>query len=237
MTKLGSLVLFGALLVPQTVFAQDRFGSAGQFAISADRLTGVSHTTVKREQGEVTVTQNMTTITLLASTLDGRNSAYSFPRIGGDYFVIDGLSLGAAIGLVHTSSSNETEQGNNSIETDGPSQTGFLIYPRVGYALMFQDSFGFWPRGGLTYASASSTQEADDEDEDDSKTSLSALALSLEALFVFSPVPHVAFTAGPTLDLGLSGSFENNPGGPGTTTEYDIKATDIGLQLGITAFF
>jgi hypothetical protein len=237
MTKLGSLVLFGALLVPQTVFAQDRFGSAGQFAISADRLTGVSHTSIKTEQGEVTSTQSMTTITLFTNTLEGRTSAYSYPRLGADYFVIDSLSIGAALGIVHSSSSNEIEQGNNSLETDGPSQTGFLIYPRVGYALMFQDNFGFWPRGGLTYASASSTQEANDEDEDDSETSQSALAFSLEALFVFSPVPHVAFTGGPTLDLGLSGSYENDPGGPAPTNEFDIKATDIGLQLGITAFF
>ena len=235
MTKLGSLVLFGALLVPQTVFAQERFGSAGQFAISADRLTGISHTTIKSELGEVEETQNMTTITLFTNTLGDRTSAYSAPRLGGDYFVTDGLSLGAAIGIIHNTSALEREQGNSSMEIDGPSRTGFLFYPRVGYALMFQDNVGFWPRGGLTYASASSTTEGDDEDEE-SKISQSALALSLEALFVFSPVPHVAFTGGPTLDLGLSGSHEEDPA-MGEGEEYDIKATDIGLQFGITAFF
>ena len=235
MTKIGSLVLFGALLVPQTVFAQDRFGSAGQFAISADRLTGVSHTSIKTELGEVTSTQSMTTITLFTNTLGDRTSAYSAPRLGGDYFVIDGLSLGAAIGIIHSTSSFEQEQDGTSVETDGPSRTGFLIYPRVGYALMFQDNFGFWPRGGLTYASASSTTEAANGDE--GKVSQSAFALSLEALFLFSPVPHVAFTGGPTLDLGLSGSYEDDDPGPGDSEEYDIKATDIGLQFGITAFF
>jgi len=234
MTKLGSLVVLGALLVPQTVFAQDRFGSAGQFALSADRLTGISHTSIKTEEGDVTETSSMTTITLLTNTLGTRVSAYSSPRVGGDYFVIDGLSLGAAIGLIHTSSSEELEMDGTSIEEDGPSMTGFLIYPRVGYALMFQDNLGFWPRGGITYASASSTFELPNDDE--VKQSQSALALSLEALFVFSPVPHVAFTGGPTLDLGLSGSYENDPA-VGDTVEQDIKATDIGLQLGITAFF
>ncbi len=236
MTKLGSLVLFGALLVPQTVFAQDRFGSAGQFAISADRLTGISHTTIKSELGAVEQTDSLTTITLFTNTLGDRTSAYSAPRLGGDYFVIDGLSLGAAIGIVHNTSSREMAQGNNSIETDGPSRTGFLFYPRIGYALMFQDNFGFWPRGGLTYASASSTTEGDDGDED-STQSESALAFSLEALFVFSPFPHVAFTGGPTLDLGLSGTYETENPPVGDDQEYDVKATDIGLQLGVSVFF
>lgn len=236
MTKLASLVLFGALLVPQTVFAQDRFGSAGQFAISADRLTGISHTSVKDDLGAVERTQKMTTITLFTNTLGDRTSAYSAPRLGADYFVIDGLSLGASIGIIHNTSSVEQEQGNNSVEVDGPSRTGFLFYPRVGYALMFQDNFGFWPRGGITYATASSKIEAEDDDDEDSTISQSALALSLEALFVFSPVPHVAFTGGPTLDFGVSGSYEEDPA-MGEGEEYDIKATDIGLQFGITAFF
>lgn len=234
MKKLGSLVVVGAVLVSQAAFAQDRFGSAGQFALSADRLAGISHTSIKTEEGNVTETESLTTITLLTNTLGDRVSAYSSPRVGGDYFVTDGLSLGAAIGLIHVSTSEEREMNGTSIEADGPSMTGFLIYPRVGYALMFQDNFGFWPRGGLTYTSASSTTELPNGNE--TEQSQSALAFSLEALFVFSPVPHVAFTGGPTLDLGLSGTYENDPP-MGDTIKRDITATDIGLQFGLTAFF
>jgi hypothetical protein len=97
---------------------------------------------------------------------------------------------------------------------------------------MFKDAIGIWPRGGLTYVSGGSEQDDGDE------FSSSQLALTLEVPFVFVPVPHVAFTAGPTLDLGLSGSIENDPAAPNAnTTENDFKVTDFGLQVGMCAYF
>ena len=234
MTKVGSLVLFGSLLLPAVAGAQDRFGTAGQFAISAERITSINHSSRKTEDDEsdVTVTTSTTNIALLTNPVGGFTTGYSFPRLAGDYFVTDGLSVGAAIGVFSTSFSSETEIDGESEESDGPTSSGVLVAPRVGYAFMFGDNIGLWPRGGVTYIGAGSEQE----DGDESSTRL--FALSVEAPFVFVPVPHVAFLAGPALDLGLSGSDETDPdaaGAPNQETEY--KITDFGLHVGMTAYF
>jgi hypothetical protein len=234
MTKFASLVLLGALLVPAAAGAQTRFGTAGRFAISAERITSINHSSWKSEdeEADASSTTSYTNIALFASPLSPVTSGYSFPRIGADYFVIDGLSLGAALGIVSTTSSQELEMGDTSVESDGDSLSGFLFAPRVGYAFMFSDNVGIWPRAGITYVTAGT--EEDDGDE----FSASRLALTLEVPFVLAPVPHVAFTAGPTLDLGVSGSTESDPQEAGApTVETDQKVTDIGLNVGMTVYF
>jgi hypothetical protein len=230
MTKFGSLALFGTLLLPAAANAQD-FGTAGRFAIAAERITSINHssTTQEAEDSDASTTTSYTNIALFTGSL---NSGYSVPRVGFDYFVTDGLSVGAALGIVHTSSSVELDTGETTIESDGPTLSGFLFSPRIGYALMFEDNIGIWPRAGITYVGAGS--ESDDGDEFSSKL----WAFSLEVPFVFVPVPHVAFTAAPALDLGLSGSSEFDPDDPGDPTiESDYKTTDFGLHLGMLAYF
>jgi hypothetical protein len=218
----------GTLLVSVSAAADD-FGEVGTFALSAERITSIHHSsvTMEPEGGGAEFTTGTTNIALLVGA---RESAYSFPRIAGDYFVTDNLSVGAALGLLHSSSSTETEVMGTSTEGDGPSMTGFLFAPRVGYAFMFQDNIGIWPKAGITYVSASETEPDDDEN------SMSDLALSLDVPLVFIPTDHVAFTAGPSLDLGITGSWESDPD-MGETTEGDRKSTDIGLNVGITVFF
>src|SRR6185503_15220765 len=66
------------------------------------------------------------------------SGVYQAPRIGFDYFIINGLSLGGSFTIV-------------SISTDAGSGTDILFAPRVGYAYMFSDMFGIWPRGGFSY--------------------------------------------------------------------------------------
>lgn len=72
-----------------------------------------------------------------------------------------------------------------------------IVAPRVGYAIDFSRSFGFWPRGGLTFRN-------DDFDRGDDEE----LALTLEAMFYGSPAEHFAFTFGPAFDLGIAGDRE-----------------------------
>lgn len=240
MTKFGTAAFLGTLLVTTSALADD-FGEEGTFAVSGERLTSIHHSSVKFEgDGDAEFTISHTNISLFAGPQSLRpsidddagveNTAYTFPRIAADYFVIDGLSVGASLAYVHSSSSSETELMGTSVESDGPSTSGFLIAPRVGYAYMFQDNLGIWPKLGITYVSAGLT------DDDDNEFSTSALAVSLDVPLVFVPVEHVAFTAGPSLDLGVSGSSEVNPD-VGATEETDFKATDIGLNVGMTVFF
>jgi hypothetical protein len=104
---------------------------------------------------------------------------YTIGRLGIDFLVIDGLTLGgnAALWLADP-------------EGPGESITGVLFHPRVGYAFAFSDSFGIWPRGGLTIWAV----------EDFSK-----FALTAEAMFFATPGDRWGFLFGPTFDAELAG--------------------------------
>jgi hypothetical protein len=232
MTKFGSLALFGTLLLPVTANAQD-FGTAGRFAIAAERITSINHSSMKVEDDDSdgSFSTSYTNIAFLTNPLGSDTSGYSFPRIGFDYFVTDGLSVGAALGIISSSSSIEIDDGDTSTESDGASTSGVLFSPRIGYAFMFEDNIGIWPRAGITYVGAGTEDDGDE-------ASRKLWALSIEVPFVFVPVPHVAFTAAPALDLGIGGSQEVDPSGEGIpTSETDLKVTDFGLHLGMLAYF
>src|SRR6185503_9944838 len=99
-----------------------------------------------------------------------------------DFFVIDHLSIGGSFAYWST-----------SVRQPGPdpSRSGFLFAPRVGYAINFSRSFGFWPRGGVTF------RNIEDDDE---------MALTFEGMFYGAPTPHFAFIFGPAIDVGMVGA-------------------------------
>jgi hypothetical protein len=156
-------------------------------------------------------------------------SPFSRTRVGVDYIMDSGLSLGGGIGFVTTSS--ETEFDGDA--TDGPSGTGFLIAPRVGYMLMFTPSVGLWPRGGITYVSVGSEDTDDDGlgGQTTTETSQSDVALTIEAPLVVMPAPNVGFLIAPTLDYGLSHTSEVN----GEESDVDVSVMSLGIQFGLVA--
>ena len=89
MVKFGAcLVLSAVLLAAPAAYAQD-FGKEGQFAIGAERLFGVVHTSITSEAGDVEATFSHTNISLLLSRSNSSGGGefplgYSFPRIAGD---------------------------------------------------------------------------------------------------------------------------------------------------------
>jgi hypothetical protein len=209
-----------ALLVSSSAWAQT-FGEKGQLAISAERLFGFVHDSSTVTAAGVDSTTKTDSFSLLSSpiSLSGTTGlAYSAPRVAGDYFVIDNLSVGAALGYSHVSYTQPVT-ANANVETSGDSWT---FAPRAGYSFLFSDMIGIWPRGGFTYRTFSRGSDGGH-----------VLALTLEAPFTFSLIPHVVFTAGPTLDLGLSGSVDNTAAG--TTTSFDFSATEIGVQTALVA--
>ena len=115
---------------------------------------------------------------------------YEMARVGFDYFVIDSLSVGGALGYA-----TAQESGDPDTEI-----SRFLIAPRVGYVWMFSEVVGFWLRGGFTYHSTN-TDPGDGEED--------ALALTGEGMFVISPAPHFGFLVGPTFDFSLTGEVDN----------------------------
>jgi hypothetical protein len=229
-----------ALLAASSAWAQDEFATQGTLALSADRLFGFTLTksTTETDAG-VKTTNTETTISLLGR---GASSPYSVPRLGIDGFVTDGLSLGGSLIFATQSSDSETESGGQSVSEDGPTSRVFVIAPRVGYGVMFDDVFGIWPRGGITYYTSSAKVEdvnPFDGTPIEVDVSINGLALTLEVPLVISPVPHVALTIGPTLDLPLTGTNETEitAGGTTTTTKEDSTIFEFGIQAGLLAWF
>jgi hypothetical protein len=211
------------------------FGSSGQFTIGAERMFGFQSASQTTETELAGVTTE-TTVSATQFSFLGFNgvtpiSVYSHPRIGFDYFVIDRLSVGGSI--MFMTRSTEVEGGGQT--ADGPSTTAFLFAPRAGYAFMFNETIGIWPRLGFTYYSLSNETETPTGSFEDSEN---GLALAIEGLFVIAPVQNFGFTVGPTIDVGLTGSVEDQGPPPGSPAlESDRTVTEFGINAGIVVWF
>jgi len=223
--SLQSAFGLAALLMSSSAFAQT-FGNKGQLGISAERLFGFYHEsqTLNRPAPFGDQTTKYDSFNFLSSDLGGGGGNgggfFGAPRVAADYFIIDHLSLGLALGYSHISVSTPGNNGTTtSVGTDS-----FLFAPRVGWAYMFNDIIGIWPRGGLTYRTFNP-----------GNVSGHVLAFTAEVPVVFTVIPHVAFWAGPTLDLGFTGSFSQTTAG--VSVSQDFNATAIGLQTAMVAYF
>ena len=208
-SALGAAAL---VLTTGVAFGQDRFASKGTAAFSADRMFGfgVSHVSIDPEApGAPDVDDDVTHFTF-AWRGRGSPTPFDVPRLGFDYYIIDGLSLGGSIG--YASYSSDEDPGLFGEYSD------FIFAPRIGYTWMFSRVVGFWLRGGLTYHATS--VEGDDGDE-------SGLAFTAEPTFVFAVTPHFGFTAGVNADFDLVGSRDEGD------FDSDVHYRSIGIQLGL----
>lgn len=222
------------------------FGQKGQFAISGDRIFGISymHASLPNDQSA-----SVTQFSLLGQspTLPGVLNAggnvttvaginpYTVPRISFDYFIIDGLTIGGSIIYAHQSYTDKYRAGgpNNVLISVDFSGDLVALAPRVGYAYMFSETVGIWPRGGFTYH----YQNLDLGNG--VKNSLDGFALNLDAPFVISPIDQFAFLVGPAIDIGFTGTYKTTaPAGPlGTvTTETDYTLLGFGLYAGLMGY-
>ena len=218
--------------------APGTFGASGQFVIGAERMFGFVSSSQKTEIEAAGATQE-TTVSRSPFALLGLNgnpeiSPYGHPRIGLDYFVIDRLSVGGS--LIFRTSSGETEQeGPVTGSSDDESTTIFVFAPRAGYALMFNDVVGIWPRAGFSYYNRSTDEEEQVGTREESEN---GLALTLEGMFVISPMNHVGFTVGPTFDIGLTGGLTQKDAAPGSAeVKSDRTLTDLAVHAGLMVWF
>jgi hypothetical protein len=166
---LGTVTLASALsLVPSVAHAA--FGEKGDVSFAADRLMGVYFFNDDTK---------LTTVGLFAPP---GVHPYMTARLGVDFFPINHLSIGGSFAF-----------WDYDYRRAPRSNTSVLFSPRVGYAIDFTNSFGFWPRGGVTFIS-------DGGDE---------FALTFEAMFWAAPAQHFAFTFGPVLDVDLAAPGNN----------------------------
>jgi hypothetical protein len=151
--------------------ARAEFGNQGDVSFGADRLMGIWI----HDEGGFDGTG-------FGLGLSPGFGAYSTARFGFDFVVVDHLTIGGNLGLVFYGG-----------DADG---TGILVYPRVGYVIAFDDTWGFWPRGGITILHADNDFRRGGDDE---------VALTFEATFFAAAVEHFGFTFGPAIDIGLAG--------------------------------
>jgi hypothetical protein len=117
--------------------------------------------------------------------------------------------------------------------------TTFLIAPRVGYALMFSDMFGIWPRGGITFFSRKVSQQnfnAGTGGTTEQTDSVNGFSLTVEVPFIISPVEHIGITIAPTLDFPITGSGSREETGQ-PTVDSTVKTTDFGISAGLLTWF
>lgn len=244
------------------------FGQQGQFILDADRLLpffGYTSYSVDGPTGGG-VSKNTTTITqtslsffygstpnfsgLFAGGNGGADIAtnlfYTVPRIGFDYVIIPNVTIGGDVILYFTlggSTGSEVDMTNGMTTTTtstNPSVTLFGIAPRGGYILPLNDMFSLWLRGGFSYYTVTAKASNNNNGANQSATEGEHQpAIDLEPQIVFTPIPHVGFTAGLTLDIpfagGVSGSTQN--GGQTTTTTDSASVLYFGLTLGMLAHF
>jgi hypothetical protein len=192
--------------------AQD-FGESMTVVFSADRLFGLHFSKRTTENPGHPDDKLSSTHIELGWAGRGDKTPFDVPRFAFDIFVIDGLSVGGAIGYASTSFEDENNNDTNAND--------FVFAPRVGYVWMFSDVAGFWLRGGFTYHRAEFRSEQEEY----------GFAFTADPTFVLSPVEHFAFVAGVNADIDMTGELD-----PVVGPDVDRRYRSIGIQLGLLGY-
>jgi hypothetical protein len=244
--SLFSLIVgVGAALFAPPASAQG-IGERGRVLVSAERLFGVSNSKI----GVTTVSGGVERRTsadrsTLGLFIAAPTNVYQFPRLALDYVPTTGLTLGAALGFSMGTLDTSTAAGATTTLFEGPTTYGFLVQPRVGYALGLGTRFGLWLRGGATYFRQSSSSEGSVlGGTREVRIVQWGLSVNLEPQAVLLVTPSFGFTAGIVADLPLTGNREastsmRTTGGTVTRTSSseDLSVRSVGLLFGLLGAF
>jgi hypothetical protein len=219
-----------ALAGEKTAFAQaQQFGDRGQLVITAENLFGFSTERVAVDQSNDS--ESSDTNNQFGLFYRGAVASSTRGWVGAHYFVIPNLSIGATLGLQTAGGSSTTTTRGTTVTTDDPSRFGFVLLPKVGYALMLNNMLGFWFRGGPGFTRASSSNA-----NNDGGTAQSYWFLSLDALFVITPVQYFGFYVGPQGNFSFAGSVSSTTP-MGVTTSVDSSYRSFSIDAGVFGYF
>jgi hypothetical protein len=242
---LRSTTFFGtgvaAMLTAGAAYGQTAaaFGDQGQFIISADRLMPL-FAYENDKQTNADGSTDSQTVTSMAFVTHGPTyvTIYNVPRFALDYTVWQHLTVGGSAWVYFQpgNSSTHTEPGQPNVTTDQPKVTYWGLAPRAGWILHLSDLFAFWPRGGISFNQivTSATRHNGNVTVSETNT-VTQWAVDLEPMFAITPVPHVAFTAGPVVDIPFGGSVSQSANG--TTVSTDQTMFHFGLMGGLLVWF
>jgi hypothetical protein len=222
-----------------------------QLALSADRLFGYHHwwlsATPTLLDGDpitgIEVSEKGDQVALLTggsavdSAFMGLN-AHAIPRLGVDVVLGPGVTVGGSLSY-YSSSGEITVSGTTAAVTQKNNKIqAFGVSARVGYAVMFTDVVGIWPRAGITYGTQVLTRwvypsatAAPTEQEWD----VNYVSVDPEFLVVLSPVPNFGLLVGLTGSIGATGGFTAKSAGL-TVEEGDMTANNIGVTAGLMGY-
>ena len=239
MKKRISMTVFAAVALTSGFAAAEQLGDNGTFAIGVDRIFGYVSDSQSYESAAVAgVPGSKYETTVSEFSFLGRAAGIlvaQVPRLSFDAFLGPGVSFGGSIMYEHFSTTNKVAGVE---DPDKPSTGIWLISPRVGFAHMFTPEVGIWPRAGIMYAhtssDSSSTNVATGVVTKNSDT-VGTLYYTMDVNLVVTPVPHIGFTIGPTLDYLLSYSSSRTP--PATSPSTNQKELALGIQAGFLGWF
>jgi hypothetical protein len=234
----------------------DNLGNAGQLVIGVDRLSALGwyelDATSEASQSGTSVKSTMEQKGFSLALLGAGGSVETMtPRVGLDYLIADGPTLG--IGGLFLSRTREqtldTEITSGAVSTKSQgtpveaTATLLILHPRLGFVAQLDETFALWPRGGVQLVQESI--ESDDPSTDPSGNNvtyedtdaLSFTLLTLEGMVSISPVPHFTLLIGPFVDIPLGGSMESETTEPNVPkAEGDMTITEYGLAAGIAGY-
>jgi hypothetical protein len=177
-------ILFVACIALSRSASAQELQAPGHLVFGAERLFGFYLDKQTSDFGAAK-TKLDTTVVGIGWSRNNPSALFSIPRLGVDYFIDEHLTLGGSFGIA-------------SVSADNTDVLGILLAGRVGYALRITHAVSFWPRAGLTFASAGG--DAD----------LNVFGITFEGMFTLAPSDGWAFLAGPLLDLGVTGNAGTN---------------------------
>jgi hypothetical protein len=262
LTAVG-VTLAALTTAPLALAQKSELGQQGEFIFSADRLLpffGFSSVSIDNGTNG-NQTKNSTTVTQTSLSFFyggtpspgllgnggydiGANLFYTVPRLGFDYVVVPNVTIGGDIVLYFTlggstSTEIDTSNGMSTNTSNGnPATTLFGIAPRGGYILPLNDMFSLWLRGGFSYYTATVKQTLPNGGGTSSGSEHQP-AIDLDPQIVFTPIPHLGFTAGLTADIPFAGGFSttNENGGQTVNVSNSASAFYFGLTLGMLGHF
>jgi hypothetical protein len=235
-------------------------GERGEFIVSADRLLPLfSYTHISQDAfapgagntKQVTV-DNQTSISLLWGSAAGTgqqaaiDTFFTVPRIGLDYVIVPHVTIGGDVAIYFTlggSTSTDTTSNGGVTTTNSngnPSVLVFGVAPRGGYILPLTDLFSLWLRGGFSYFVASSKNTGAGNAPTTTTLTTNQFALDLDPQFVVTPFAHLAFNAGLTADIPISGGHAQDTtpfNGATTTVSAPSSIAFFGITAGMLVYF
>ncbi len=205
-----------------------------KISIAIERAGGVGYTHISAKDSDAAV--NFTAFAVGGLFVN----PYAAPRVGVDYILDSGITLGAAASIGHyslsgTSTSTTTVIGSNGPATtttstkdqDVGSLTLYTLAPRIGYRIPISEHVDLTPRGGITLAGGSVSSGSSDD-----SFGVFALALSGEGVLAYRMTPSFNLLAGGSADftVAATASQSSGSGGSSSSSSQDVKGGVFTLQ-------